>query len=197
MSPDKKRLWEIATAFLLCWSLLTSMFALYYRYQYTEIKHQLESIIIRVTVIFDYGNGSAYRRQHVEQPTLAGESLLSITVRLAKVKYDTYPTGVLIVSIDGLANNKTRAWLWYRWNQQSMTWLLGETGADKFSPRNGDIIVWYYVALELWPPRPPAPPKATLYKCCLPSIGHEGASPSRTSFLTWVCVAEDISLNKP
>jgi len=167
MSQDRKRFWMIVTGLLLCWGLLASMFALYYEYQYTETLRRLELTTIRINVIFDYGNGSTYRRQHKDKLALAGESLLSVTIRLARVKYDVYAIGVLIVSIDGLANTKTRAWLWYRWNQQSKSWLLGETGPDKFTPQNGETIIWYYASFESWPPIPPDPPNTVFSRVWL------------------------------
>jgi len=159
VAQNRKRFWKIAAGLLLCWGLLASMFAFYYQFQYTQTLRRLESAIIRVNVIFDYGNGSMYRRQHKDTLAFAGESLLSITVRLAKVKYDVYAIGALVVSIDGLANTKTKAWLWYRWNEQSKSWLLGETGPDKSTPQNSETIIWYYTSFESWPPNPPDPPR--------------------------------------
>lgn len=90
------------------------MLAVYYQYQYSQTLQRLESTIIRITVVFDYGNGSTYGRQHRSTLSLAGESLLSVTIRLARVKYDVYALGLLVVSIDGIENTKSRAWLWYR-----------------------------------------------------------------------------------
>ena len=158
MSQDDRHFWKTVAGIFLCWGLLASMLASYYWYQYAQTLHRFESTTIRISVIFDYGNGSIYRKQHVDTLSLAGDSLLSATVRLAKVKYDVYPIGVLVVSINGVANTKSMAWLWYHWNEQSKSWLLGETGPDKFFPRNGDIVIWYYTSFESWPPQPPEPP---------------------------------------
>ena len=141
MSQDRKHFWKIAAGIFLCCGLLASLLTLYYWYQYGRTLQRFESTTVRLSVIFDYGNGSIHRKQHRDTLSLAADSLLSVTVRLAKVKYDVYPIGVLVVSIDGVANTMTVAWLWYRWNQQSKSWLHGETGPDKFFPRNDDIVI--------------------------------------------------------
>jgi len=158
MFPDRKPPWKMLAVVLYCWALIASMLSAYYGYQYSETLRRYEATVLRISVIFDYGNGSAHRRQHRDMMVLSGESLLSITIRLAKTKTDVYPIGAMVTSIDGLENTKSRAWLWYRWSVSSNTWLLGETGADQFKPRNGEIVLWYYASLATWPPSPPQPP---------------------------------------
>lgn len=158
MLPDRKPPWKMLAMVLYCWALAASMLSAYYGYQYSETLRRYESTVPKVDVIFDYGNGSAHRKQHKDVMVLSGESLLSITVRLAKTKTEVYPIGSMVTSIVGLENTKTRARLWYRWSASSNSWLLGETGADQFKPRNGEIILWYYASLATWPPSPPQPP---------------------------------------
>ena len=166
MLTDRRQCWRIAACVFLCWALAASMLAVYYQRQYAQTLQRFESTTIRIYVIFDYGNGSTYRRQHRDTLALAGESLLLVTIRLAKVKYDTYAIGVLVVSIDGIENTKTKAWLWYHWDDQSKSWLLGETGPDRFIPRNGQVLIWYYTSFESWPPSPPDPPSMAMHEGC-------------------------------
>jgi len=147
MLPDRKPPWKMLAMVLYCWALAASMLSAYYGYQYSETLRRYESTVPKVDVIFDYGNGSAHRKQHKDVMVLSGESLLSITVRLAKTKTEVYPISSMVTSIGGLENTKTRARLWYRWSASSNSWLLGETGADQFKPRNGEIILWYYASL--------------------------------------------------
>ena len=152
------KLWRTVAAVFLCWAMSTSMLSLYYAHQYSETLRRLDETTTQVSMIIDYGNGSTYRKYYKDIPSLVGESLLSITIRLTRAKYDIYPMGAMVTSIDGIENTGSKAWLWYRWNEVSGSWLLGETGPDKFLPKNGEIVVWYYTSFATWPPSPPRPP---------------------------------------
>ena len=46
--------------------------------------------------------------------------------------------GILVTSIDGVANNDTYAWIYY------LNWEMGGVGADSQPLTNDDVVTWIY-----------------------------------------------------
>ncbi|MGQ9479492.1 MAG: hypothetical protein ACUVQ0_05730 [Thermoproteota archaeon] len=105
---------------------------------------KIRQITYRVDLLIKYGNGSREWFNNTLVPV--GWSLFNTTLNLTggNVDYDTYPFGVFITGIKGVKQSGTRYWLWYRWDSENVEWVLGETGADTYLIKDGDILAWYF-----------------------------------------------------
>jgi len=110
---------------------------------------------IKVNIGIDYGNGSRVWFNFTE--IKLGETLLDATLKVAKVDYTTYPFGVFVNSIEGVANDpeKLMFWIWWYWDSDANQWKLGPVGCDKYVLSDGLTVIWCYESTAVWPPSPP------------------------------------------
>jgi len=69
-------------------------------------------------------------------------------------RYEDYgeELGILVTSVDGLANNSTHAWFcWYRDSEKS-EWTFLEYSCAKYILHRGDTIAFAYQSSMTWPP---------------------------------------------
>jgi len=104
-----------------------------------------------VNVGFKYGsNLTWYNNTRVP----AGSTLFDVTKLVAKLEYKKYPYGVFIESINGVRNEGSYYWMWWRWDDNT-GWILGPVGADRYVIGNGETYLWFYEDTSNYPPPKP------------------------------------------
>jgi len=157
-SSREVRVWRLAAVSFLCWAIVTTSLAAFYYGQYSMLEDRVGKSVLTLEIVLDYGNGTTYRTWHHDVAAVSGESLLSVTSRLAELNYTMGGLGAFVVSINGVKGNSTHGWLWYRWDSTEKIWILGETGCDKYLVADGDLLIWSFTAYSSWPPPLPEPP---------------------------------------
>jgi len=120
-----------------------------------DITEVLESISLKVNILLSYGNGTKIWRNNTALP-LASTAFTAI-LAIADIKYTDYggELGILVTSINGVANNSTHGWLYWRWDAEKSEWTLPEYSCAKYILHRGDTIAWTYVSYTTWPPPSP------------------------------------------
>ena len=69
---------------------------------------------------------------------------------------DNKEFGILVTSINGVANNSTHGWLYWQWDPQNSMWMLPEYSSGKHLLHKGEVIAFTFVNyMAGWPPPPP------------------------------------------
>jgi len=120
-----------------------------------DITEVLESISLKVNILLSYGNGTKIWRNNTALP-LASTAFTAI-LAIADIKYTDYggELGILVTSINGVANNSTHGWLYWRWDAEKSEWTLPEYSCAKYILHRGDTIAFTYVNYLTWPPPSP------------------------------------------
>ncbi len=84
----------------------------------------------------------------------AGSTLFDVTKLVADVEYKQYPYGVFIESIEGVRNEGSYYWMWWKWDNK-MGWTLGPVGADRYVVGDGETYLWFYEDTSNYPPPKP------------------------------------------
>jgi len=120
-----------------------------------DITEVLESISLKVNILLSYGNGTKIWRNNTALP-LASTAFTAI-LAIADIKYTDYggELGILVTSINGVANNSTHGWLYWYWNAEKSEWTLPEYSCAKYILHRGDTIAFTYLNYITWPPPSP------------------------------------------
>ena len=120
-----------------------------------DITEVLESISLKVNILLSYGNGTKIWRNNTALP-LASTAFTAI-LAIADIKYTDYggELGILVTSINGVANNSTHGWLYWRWDAEKSEWTLPEYSCAKYILHRGDTIAFTYLNYITWPPPSP------------------------------------------
>lgn len=150
--------WSLAALVVLCWALIASSVAGYYYMMYSQLEESYKKVVSRVegTLItvnlgIDYGNGTRVWFNGTD--ILIGMTLFDVTKKLTNLSYSVTAQGVFVNSINGVENAYPYYWMWWSWNGSE--WSLGEVGADSYTLKDGDILLWYYQDISYWPPSKP------------------------------------------
>ncbi len=147
---------------LLVWAISVTMVAGYYftRYdtywkEYQNLAQEMESISLKTNILVSYGNATKtwYNRTALPLNSTAFSALLTVS----EVEYEDYggELGILVVSVNGTANNSTHGWLYWYWNTEKSKWVLPEYSCDKHLLHRNDTIAWTYASFMEWPPPQP------------------------------------------
>ncbi|MHA2067647.1 MAG: hypothetical protein ACXABY_25060 [Candidatus Thorarchaeota archaeon] len=117
------------------------------RNRYTNLASKIDEISNQVNTLVDYGNGTRLWYNSTLVPL--GSSLLNATAMITDqaVEYGGEDLGVFVTGIGGVGtlNEKTNHyWLWWRFDQSSGEWLIGNQGANQYIPVDGDVLAWLY-----------------------------------------------------
>ena len=138
-----KSKWAIAALILAIWALSASFFASYYWLQYSDLNQQVSGIRILVNIGVDYGNGT--RTFHNDTKAFTGESVLTVTERVATVKTTSSSFGIYVTSIDGKAASGDYGWTYWPWNSTGNSWSFAPVGAAVYQIIvNESTFLWYY-----------------------------------------------------
>lgn len=138
-----KRTFFFVTLALLVWSVLASLIAGYYYYQYNDLFSKTHKPIIHVNLGINYGNGTT--KWFNETKARAGDTFLDVTMLVATVNYTSTPgVGAWINSINNVANTLTKYWYWWLWT--AFGWAEGQAAADRYIVGDNETYYWYYEA---------------------------------------------------
>lgn len=114
---------------------------------------ELKSVSLEVDLLIDYGNGSMVWHNKTVLPI--GASLLNATLKVSRsVEYIGSDMGVFVNGIDGVGTKivkKGYYWLWWRFDKEKGEWVLGETGADQYIVKRGEVLAWLYEDTSSYP----------------------------------------------
>jgi hypothetical protein len=134
--------------------VITACLAGYYYVQYQNYKaltEQYESSIERykavtmhVNFCIDYGNGTIFWYNETVVPL--GYELLNATRLIAEVNSTYWPAyqASFVDAINGVANNPPYYWMWLYWDENENMWKYGPVGADLYSLKPNEVIMWRY-----------------------------------------------------
>ena len=138
-----KSKWTLATLLLAVWALTTSLIAGYYWLQYNDLSKQVSGLHITVNIGVDYGNGT--RAYYNGTQAFTGETVLTVTERVAAVKTASSSLGTYVTSINGLEVQSDYGWTYWPWNSTGNSWDFAPVGADVYQViANGSTFLWYY-----------------------------------------------------
>ena len=114
----------------------------------------LESISLKVNILLSFGNSSTWLNG-TKLPL--GSTAFTAVLAIADIKYTDHggELGVLVTSVNGVANNQTHGWFFWYWEVDTSKWVLGEYSSTKYIIHRDDTIAWAYSDFTVWPPPPP------------------------------------------
>jgi len=86
-SGREVKVWRLAAVSFLCWAIVTTSLAAFYYGQYNMLSERVGKSVLTIELVVDYGNGTSYRTWHHDVAAVSGESLLSVSIRLAELNY--------------------------------------------------------------------------------------------------------------
>lgn len=147
---------------VLVWAILGTIAAGYYFVQYDSYRKEYSNLVdqlrisLEVNILLNYGNGTKVWHNNTVLP-LGSTSFTAIYHLADTINYtDNEEFGILVTSINGVANNSTHGWLYWQWDPQDSMWMLPEYSSGKHILHNGEVIAFALVDyMEGWPPPPP------------------------------------------
>jgi hypothetical protein len=107
---------------------------------------------VTVNIGINYGTGPVDWRNNTIVPS--GENLLNATMRVAEVKYTTYPgLGVFVTGINGRNQNPSANlyWLFWVYNTHSQQYESPPVGASSYLLTSSQTVQWYLSSGTLGP----------------------------------------------
>lgn len=119
------------------------------------LRSSVEPITLRASLLVKYDNGTEEWFNSTLVPV--GWTLFNLTLYAlgGRVDYQVHPFGVFVTGINGVNQHGDYYWFWYRWDPEARDWTLGETGADSYILKRGDVLAWYLADTSSWPPAKP------------------------------------------
>ena len=120
------------------WGILGTVFAAYYFVQYdtyqkeySNLTEQFNNISLKADILLNYGNGTKKWYNNTVLPL--GATAFNATHTIAHtMNYTNYEEwGVFVVSINGLTNNSSYAWIYWTWDAQNFQWTLPTYSCSK------------------------------------------------------------------
>ena len=108
----------------------------------------LKENTVDVNVLVNFGNGT--RRWYNSTVLPSGSSLFNATAKLFgdNMIVESSPYGVMIMKLGGAGPSPERPnmyWIWFKWDSNSKTWMMGDTGADQHRLISGESLAWALV----------------------------------------------------
>jgi hypothetical protein len=164
------------TLALLVWAICGTATAGYYLTQYTTYRDEynnllsdlntlsntmgnvsdtMNSVSLRVNILVSYGNGTRMWFNNTALPI--GSTAFTAILAVADVKHTDYggTRGILVTSINGLADDSTaHGWFyWYR-DTGNSTWVCPNYACSQYILHRGDTIAFSYESYNPWPTSP-------------------------------------------
>ena len=100
---------------------------------------QIESSIIEVDLLIDYGNGT--ETWHNETELIAGSTAFDALIAVAHdVQYEIHSFGKLVTNINGRKGGENSGWLWFFWNNEKPDWDYSLDAIDQYILISDDVI---------------------------------------------------------
>jgi len=144
----KRRTFTFVVLALLVWALVASLTSAYYFYLYSNLFQKTRKPIIHLNLGFNYGNGTVQWFNQTE--ARGGDTLLDITMQVAKVNHTIFSYGAFVNSINNVNNTASKAWIWWTWTQQ-FGWSQGPIASDRYALGDDETAYWYYQDVSAWP----------------------------------------------
>jgi len=130
-----------------------------YEGRYRELTKKLEGTVYQVNYLFNDGQNRVW---HNETLVPVGWTLFNLTLKMADgdVEYAFGEYGAFVNAIEGvgLMKDKTHEsyfWLWWRFNPEEQSWVMGESSSDFYHLSDGDTVAWTYSDTSKFPDIPP------------------------------------------
>lgn len=146
---------------LLVWAISGTLVAGYYFTQYKIYQNEYETLasemesILLVNVLVSYGNGTKIWCNNTALPL--DSTAFKAILAMADANYTDYggELGILVTSINGVANNSTHGWFYWYWDSGNSVWVLPEYSCAKCILHRDDVIAFTYESYSTWPPPQP------------------------------------------
>jgi hypothetical protein len=157
-----KQLLIYVTLGVFVWAITGSAVAAYfytqynvYREEYVGLTGQLSMISMKVDVLLSYSNRKVWYNSTLLP--LGSTAFTALNFTTEEMNYTDYggELGILVTSINGVTNNSTHGWFYWRWNPESSEWTLPNYSAAKHILHQGDTVAYAYANYAEWPPPPP------------------------------------------
>lgn len=138
-----KRTLVFAVLALIVWSVTTTAYAGYYYTQYKQLEDTLktmQSLILRVNVLINYGNGT--KEWHNATLVPAGATVFNATLAVARVEHSMWGEYVLIDSINGVQGIGDAGWVWWIWDPSTSQWKSALEACNQHVMVDGETIGW-------------------------------------------------------
>jgi len=157
----EKRTFTYVALCLLVWAVSGTAVAGYYFTQYNIYKSEYQNLagemesILLVNIYVSYGNETRVWYNNTALPL--GSTAFKAILAIADVEYKDYggELGILVTSVNGLANNSTHGWFYWYWDAENAVWLLPDYSCAKYMLHQDDVIAFTYESYVTWPPPQP------------------------------------------
>ena len=159
---------------VLIWAIMGTVVAGYYFVQYDNYQREyntlidlfgadiegisavLEGVSLEANILLNFGNGTKTWHNNTVLP-LGSTAFTAIYYLADDINYTDYggDLGILVTSINGVANNSTHGWFYWYWNPQYSKWMLPEYSSAKHILHKGETIAFAYTSYMPWPPPKP------------------------------------------
>jgi hypothetical protein len=122
-----------------------------------EISVVIEGVSLKASTLLSYGNGTKAWFNNTALP-LGSTAFTAIYYLAEDINYTDYggELGILVTSINGVANNSTHGWLFWQWDPQDSMWRLPAYSSGRHLLHKGEVIAFAFVNyMKGWPPQPP------------------------------------------
>jgi len=170
----EKRAFTYVVLGVLVWAILGTIVASYYFLQYDSYQREykalidllgsdiegmsnlLEGISLEANILLSYGNETKVWYNNTVLP-LGSTAFTAIYYLAESINYTDYggELGILVTSINGVADNSTHGWLYWQWDPQYSMWMFPQYSSAKYILHKGEVIAFTYSSYMQWPP--PAP----------------------------------------
>ena len=141
--------WFTISLILVSGFVLASSLAAYYYAQYraadkryVDTLSSLNDVSYSVNLLIEYSNGT--KAWHNQTIIPVGWSLLNTTHKVTGGRVDgtQYAFGFFVTSINGVQGTGPSYWSWYTWEKEQSKWVLGASGAESYTMKQGDVAAW-------------------------------------------------------
>ncbi len=112
----------------------------------TGLVKEYEQYIMHVNVCIDYREWNGTVVWYNNTVVSLGCNLLQATETITTVNYTYWPAyqASFVDAINGVWNQGSCYWMWYRWDAEKNSWVYGGCGADRYTLINNETIMWRY-----------------------------------------------------
>ncbi len=145
---------------VIVWAILGTFVGAYYyvqyityRNEYNYLTDQLDAISIKANIVINYGNGTKVWYNNTVLP-LGSTAFIAINITVNTVEYTDYggDLGILVTSINGVANDGPYGWFYCYWNHEEFEWKFPDHSSSRHILHDGDVVAFTY---DSYPPKPP------------------------------------------
>ncbi|UCH02348.1 MAG: hypothetical protein JSV20_00700 [Candidatus Bathyarchaeota archaeon] len=164
----KRNIWFLTSLLLIIVVIVNAGVTIYYYQGYTnleqqkneltttlnEVSQKLSDVSYAVDILIKYKNDTKTWYNQTLIPI--GWSFFNATIKITNgnMDYDIFFGSPFITEIYGEKAGGVYAWLWFKWDETSLSWISGETGADGYMLKDEDIVAWYLADTSTWPDIP-------------------------------------------